>query len=130
LSPRTNELHAGPLTLRVEREGNLRRIRLAGELDLANAGAVDQELNEAFADGQCEILVDMRELTFIDSTGLALLVAAIGRDGDGKRLRFVPSPATAVTRVLQVTGLDGRLPLADGDAVGSSADGSLGTVSG
>jgi anti-sigma B factor antagonist len=130
LPPITNELHAGPLTLKVEREENLRRIRLVGELDLANARAVDQELNEAFADGQCEILVDMRELTFIDSTGLALLVAAIGRDGDGKRLRFVPSSAPAVTRVLQVTGLDARLPLSEASAAGdSAANGSLGTLS-
>jgi len=109
-----NELEAGLLTLRVERQGDVRCIRLAGELDLANAGALDRELNEALADGQCQILVDLRELTFIDSTGLALFVAALGEDGDGKRLRFVPSPAPAVTRVLQVTGLDGRLPLAEG----------------
>lgn len=118
------------MTLRVEHEGDVRRIRLAGELDLATAGAVDHELNEAFADGQCQILVDMRELTFIDSTGLALFVAAIGQDGEGKRLRFVPSPAPAVTRVLQVTGLDARLPLAEGGAAGAgAANGSLETFS-
>lgn len=114
MSPQPHELEAGLLTLRVEREGEVRCIRLAGELDLANAAVVDRELSAALDDGQCQILVDMSKLTFIDSTGLALFVAALGQDGDGKRLRFVPSPAPAVTRVLQVTGLDERLPLADG----------------
>jgi len=111
------------LTLKVERDGDVHCIRLAGELDLANAEALDRELNVALADGKCQIHVDMRELTFIDSTGLALLVAALGQDGDGKRLRFVPSPSPAVTRVMQITGIDERLPLLSGDA-----DGSLGAA--
>jgi anti-sigma B factor antagonist len=99
------------LTLRVERDGDNRCIHLAGELDLANTPALDAELGEALADGQCQILVDMRELTFIDSTGIAILVAALSRAGEGKRLRFIPSQAPAVSRVLHLTGIAERLPL-------------------
>ncbi len=101
------------LTLQVEREGDTRRIRLAGELDLANAKALDAELSEALADGQCQVLVDMRELTFIDSTGIAIVVAALSQAGDGKRLRFIPSSAPAVSRVLSLTGVAERLPLVE-----------------
>jgi anti-sigma B factor antagonist len=114
LPSQENEIHDGMLTLVVEREGDTRCIRLAGELDLASAGALDIELGDALADGQCQILVDMRELTFIDSTGIAIVVSALGRDIDGRRLRFIPSQAPAVSRVLQLTGVEERLPLADG----------------
>jgi anti-sigma B factor antagonist len=100
------------LTLVVEREGETRCIRLAGELDLANAQALDLELGEALADGQCQVLVDLRELTFIDSTGIAIVVTALARDGEGQRLRFIPSRAPAVTRVLKLTGIEDRLQLA------------------
>jgi anti-anti-sigma factor len=55
----------------------------------------------------------MRELEFIDSTGIALLVAALGHNSDGDRVRFIPSPAPAVARVLELTGLAERLPLAE-----------------
>lgn len=102
------------LTLRVEQDGDTRRIRLAGELDLANAAVLDAELGAALADGSCQVLVDMRELTFIDSTGIAIVVSALGNDGNGKRLRFLPSAAPAVSRVLQLTGVGERLPLLDG----------------
>ena len=109
-----NEIRAGTLTLMVEHDGDARCIRLAGELDLANAGALDIELGDALADGQSRIVVDMRELTFIDSTGIAIVVSALGRDLDGSRLRFIPSRAPAVCRVLKLTGVEERLPLAGG----------------
>lgn len=123
MSPQANEVRAGMLTLAVEREGDTRCIRLRGELDLANAKALEAELGTAFADGQCEILVDMRELTFIDSTGIAIVVAALGHNG-GKRLRFLPSRAPAVSRVLHLTGVEERLPRADG-ATNGVAEASL-----
>jgi anti-anti-sigma factor len=56
----------------------------------------------------------MRELEFIDSTGIALLVAALGNNNGGEeKVHFIPSSAPAVTRVLELTGLSERLPLAE-----------------
>jgi len=55
----------------------------------------------------------MRELEFIDSTGIALLVAALGRGGSEPKVKFIPSTSPAVTRVLELTGLAERLPLAE-----------------
>ena len=106
------DIRAGVLTISSETVGSTRRISLRGELDLANVAALETELEQALADGDGRVVIDMTELTFIDSTGLALLVGAMGRDGDNPRLEFVPSAAPGVTRVMQVTGLDERLPLA------------------
>jgi anti-sigma B factor antagonist len=107
------EISDGTLLLRTERDGGTRTLALAGELDLANSATVEAELDAALADDGAEIVVDMRELEFIDSTGIALLVATLGRDdAEHPRVRFVPSTSAAVTRVLDLTGLGERLPLA------------------
>ena len=101
------------LSIRSERNGTTHRIALEGELDLASADALEAELDAALAGGS-RVVLDMAELTFIDSTGIALLVAALGRAGDEGQLGFLPSRSLAVNRVLQVTGVDSRLPRADG----------------
>lgn len=106
----------GLLSLKTERDGDLRTIALHGELDLSNAPVFEAELSDALDDAACRVVVDLRGLEFIDSTGIAVLVAALGRAADDARLRFVPSRAPAVSRVLQLTGVEERMPLADGHA--------------
>jgi anti-sigma B factor antagonist len=106
------ELRAGMLTICRRLDGEAEIVELHGELDLANAATLEAELEDAGRDGRV-VVVDMTLLTFIDSTGIALLVAALARDGSGQRLQFVPSTAPAVTRVLALTGVDERLPRSD-----------------
>ncbi len=114
MSADQREIRAGMLTLNVADEGGTRTIALVGELDLANAPTLETEL-EAALGGDCgAVVVDMAELTFIDSTGIALLVASLTQNGDEGRLSFVPSRSEGVLRVLQLTGIDQRLPLVAG----------------
>jgi anti-anti-sigma factor len=54
----------------------------------------------------------MRELEFIDSTGIALLVSTLSGNEGETRISFIPSNFPAVTRVLELTGVAERLPLA------------------
>lgn len=99
-----HEISGGPLSVRIISDGERHVISLRGELDLANVQAVKRELNEALRDeGGGPVVVDMRELDFIDSAGIALLVVAINRGGS--RLRFIASESPAVGRVLALTGL-------------------------
>lgn len=108
------EISDGTLVLRTASDGDVQVIALAGELDLANAATAEGELDAALEDEAAEVVVDMRDLEFIDSTGIALLVATLGRNEDGRaRVRFVPSASMAVSRVLELTGLAERLPLAE-----------------
>lgn len=108
------EIADGTLLLRSEREGDVHRLAICGELDLANAATAETELRAVLADDAPAIVIDMRELEFIDSTGIALLVATLGRDdSEQPRVRFIPSDAAAVNRVLDLTGLSERLPLAE-----------------
>jgi len=113
MSTDQREIADGTLVVRTEQNGERRVVAFCGELDLANAGTAETALDEVLGDDGAPVVVDMRELEFIDSTGIALLVAALGHNEDEPRISFVPSQAPAVARVLELTGLAERLPLAD-----------------
>ncbi len=112
MSIEKTEVADGTLLVRTEREGDTEVIALCGELDLANASTAEAALQGPLAAGR-SVIVDMRELEFIDSTGIAILVASLNGDDGASRIRFIPSSAPAVSRVLELTGLAERMPLAD-----------------
>ena len=98
------------LTLNGGQEG---MVALEGELDHSNADVAGAGLREAVEKLEGPIVVDMRELSFIDSTGIALLVALLQEDDGAERLRFLASESRAVRRVLSITGVDERLKPAE-----------------
>jgi anti-anti-sigma factor len=82
------------------------KIALRGELDLEHAYTFDEELKRVESLEPPCICLDLRELTFLDSCGLARLVAARRRAiKAGRRLVLVRGPA-AVQRVFQLTAVD------------------------
>jgi anti-anti-sigma factor len=82
------------------------RIELHGELDLAHAYVFDEELRQVEAARPSCIVLDLRELTFLDSCGLARLLAARRRARrQGHRLLLVRGPA-AIQRVFALTAVD------------------------
>jgi anti-sigma B factor antagonist len=105
-----HEVKDGLLIVRQVDEGERVRLSLQGELDLSNAPTAELKLNEALG-SENAVLVDLRKLEFLDSTGIALLVAALQRDR-AAQLTFLPSETASVRRLLSLTGLDERLPLA------------------
>jgi anti-anti-sigma factor len=88
-------------------------VRPYGELDLASAGQLDSTLRELRETGFDQIELDLSSLTFMDSTGLRLMLVwdDMARR-DGMRLRLLPGPP-AVQRVFEVTGVIDRLPFED-----------------
>jgi anti-sigma B factor antagonist len=89
-------------------------IAVEGELDLSVADRIEEELAKAERGEAEAIVLDLSEVTFIDSTGIAVLVAAARRSAENSdRLRIRRSSAPGVRRMLALTGLDGRLPFVD-----------------
>ena len=104
-------VQVGRLEIERRSDDSAHVIALAGELDANGCPTVESELGEAENNGGQPIVIDMSLLTFIDSTGISLLVAALRRSKDGSnRLRFVPSGSEDVQRLLELCGLDSRLP--------------------
>ena len=91
-------------------------LHLAGEIDLAAAPALRDRLvalaqQLAAGGGAPGVVLDLDQVSFIDSTGLSVLVAAHSRLGEsGRQLRVAGAPPR-VRRVLELTGLDGLLLL-------------------
>jgi anti-sigma B factor antagonist len=79
-----------------------------GELDLGTA----QDLEAVLATQSGPVVVDLRELSFIDLTGLRVLLDADARSRqDGMELRFIPGPV--VRRLFEVAQLPDRLAYVD-----------------
>ncbi len=111
-----HERRDGPLLIRAEAgAGGSQVLALAGELDVQNAETLAAEIakTEVRSDN---LTIDLRELTFIDSTGIALLVSVFRRfNGDGHQLHLLPSRSDGVRRVMELTGLDRTLPFVERD---------------
>jgi anti-sigma B factor antagonist len=88
-------------------------LALSGELDLASSPALEQELEHALEEQDGPLLIDLRQLDFIDSTGLSVLVKAHQRAEERGRRFGLVGGGSQVRRLLNLTGLADRLPLAE-----------------
>ncbi|WP_433528702.1 STAS domain-containing protein [Micromonospora sp. CA-263727] len=98
----------------VERDGGPTRLCLVGELDVSSAPQLNAVIDRLAAAGERRLLVDLTDLTFCDSTGIAVFVRGDNRAAaEGGWLR-VTGASGRVERVLKVTGL--------ADVLGYAAD--------
>ena len=109
-----------PLEVTTEQHPGQTRVVLVGELDIATTQELENELTAIEADSPGVLVLDMRRVEFVDSTGLRALIAADERArSEGRRLAIVQGP-NAVERLLSVTQLDQRLDVVDDpDSVGA-----------
>jgi anti-anti-sigma factor len=88
-------------------------VELSGELDISTSQDLEQELVRVGRRGAPTTVVDLRSLTFIDSTGLRTILGADIRSRErGARLLVVPGPPP-VQRVFEIALLDRRLEFVD-----------------
>jgi anti-anti-sigma factor len=89
------------------------RFELRGDLDLYSSPTFDDALVEAEGQKWPTIVLDMRELTFLDSMALRLVMRTQARaQQDGRRLVIVRGPEF-LERVFTVSGLAQHLELVD-----------------
>jgi anti-anti-sigma factor len=87
-----------------------------GELDVATVGLVRDTIAELTAQGFVEIVLDLRDLTFMDSTGVQLLMEQDAAAREACRTFSIVDDNPTVRQVLQVTGLEGRFAVASPSA--------------
>ena len=91
--------------IKTSRAGDSTIIAVSGELDLASSAQLDEAIRGAEKGGTGWIVVDLEDLSFMDSTVLTVLLEARKRaTHDGNRLRFVRSRHEQVAQLLSVTG--------------------------
>jgi len=97
----------------VRNEGQTTVIAVRGELDLASSPALQEELDRVATSDAKLLIIDLRNLDFMDSTGLSVLVRAHQRtEEQGRQLAMVKGPQQ-VQRLLSLTGVADRLTLVD-----------------
>ena len=113
-TPGAGRLHrvtGEPLSIATVRIGAEHRVSVAGELDIATVDQLQHQLQSVEQSDAAMIVLDLSGLTFIDSTGLRLVLDLNDRcGGPADRLRIVAG-APAVERLLDIVGLRDRLPL-------------------
>ena len=95
------------------RHGDAEILTVSGELDLRTSPELEERLNGAFGAGVELVILDLRQIDFMDSTGLRVLLAAHQRAHEtGRRFALVRG-ADQVERVLTLTGVRDLLTIVD-----------------
>lgn len=113
--PNGNGSLPSPFSFRVEvqPERDVVRVCPVGEVDLATVDDVRARMDEVRASGFTHVVLDLRDTTFLDSTGLRLVIEAHASSAaDGWEFGLIEGPAE-VQRVFEIAGLCSRLPFVD-----------------
>jgi anti-anti-sigma factor len=106
-------MDAGGFTITVDRDGGAVRLALAGELDLSRVAVLDEAIAQARASSAGHLELDLRELTFIDSSGLKAFVSLHQAAAGGEFTYALISGPPTVHRTFVLTGLDQVLRFAE-----------------
>ena len=110
-------IEAGALDIHVASWDGTCLITLRGELDMASAPILEQELGRVLDTDVSRLVVDLGELEFLDSTGLSSLITVTAQArATGDRLRLLPGRGH-VGRVMQLTGMVNELPFTTRDSL-------------
>jgi anti-sigma B factor antagonist len=106
-------LSSSPFEVTITQHDVSVHVAVRGELDISTAQRLEDDLRQLEAERPACLVLDLQELTFMDSTGLRLLIMADSRAReDGRRLAIVKGN-DMVQRVMRLTRLDERLDLVE-----------------
>jgi anti-anti-sigma factor len=97
------------LQVHTEHSGDVATVHVVGEIDLSTSTRLNRELDMVLDRAPARLRIDLSETTFMDTTGVAVLLKARRRALElGCRLT-VSSSSPAITRLLEVTGVTALL---------------------
>lgn len=85
-------------------------IRAMGEPDVSSSASLRTAVNDALADGNTTVLVDLSGVTFVDSTGLGSLVTLHQSSARHGAVVALVAPSESVQHVLRLLGVDDVVP--------------------
>lgn len=87
-------------------ETNTWEVALSGEIDIYNAPELKEHLNKLIQEARGNIVIDCRDLNYVDSTGLGVLISVLKKvreyEGDIKIKNLKPY----IRKIFTITGLD------------------------
>jgi anti-sigma B factor antagonist len=89
-------------------------VRVRGDIDLATRDEIRRQIEDSI-DGAGRVVLDLSQVTFIDSSGLTVLVETHQRLGQNPEAFAVRAPSPPARRVLALSGLDQLMTIVDAD---------------
>ena len=81
-------------------------VKVSGEIDLSNAHQFKEKLEESLHEKRQNIFIDLEKLSYIDSTGLGVIIGVYGSiKKDGYYVKLL-NPRDNVKKLLSISGLD------------------------
>ena len=108
--PTVFEDPADPHELRIvtSSEDDVYVVQASGELDTRSAERLRGAIDDVFAEGHSSVVLDLGGISFIDSSGLAVLIYAYKQARDRSGSLTLRSPSATVIRLVDVTGQSDR----------------------
>jgi anti-anti-sigma factor len=105
-------LREGLVGLEIERRGDVVVASVTGELDIAGASRTGERIAEAVPTSAVGLVVDLMELEFIDSSGIAMLFGLARSLGSRRQRLTVAAPLGGpVRRVLEIVDFERAAPV-------------------
>lgn len=92
-------------------EGGRTVVEVSGEVDVYSAPALDTHLTDLIDGGQSRLIIDLRRVDFLDSTGLGVLVKALKRTREQSGSMDIVAADDRIVKVFRITGLDAVIPI-------------------
>jgi anti-anti-sigma factor len=109
------------LSLHTYRESDSVRVEVSGELDLSSALVFEEQLRRVEEECEPKLLVlDLRSLKFMDSTGLRLILSAHARAIHRGRKLAIVEGGEAIRRIFRLTGVLDRLNVVEAPTAGAA----------
>jgi anti-anti-sigma factor len=108
------EFEQPPFSIDVAQQGERTYLSLSGELDIATVGELEEAINGRLEAGE-DLVIDLRSLKFMDSSGVRALVAghAAAQEADGSLLIVRAGEGSEVDRVIDVSGIGSALGMVE-----------------
>ncbi|NPV90366.1 MAG: anti-sigma factor antagonist [Firmicutes bacterium] len=96
------------MNLEVNTDSDVLLVRIKGEMDLASAEQIRSEVDRKFLAENCRhLLLDLTRVTFIDSSGIGVILGRYRRLSGGGGKMAILKPQPQVRRVLDIAGVSG-----------------------
>lgn len=105
----------GPFEVDISPGREAVRVSPLGEIDLATAGRLRERVRDLRAAGWSRVILDLDGVTFMDSTGIRLVIELVRSSQEDHWELAVTRVPPAVHRVFELSGVLGALPLGDGE---------------
>ncbi|MGH9044594.1 MAG: STAS domain-containing protein [Acidimicrobiales bacterium] len=88
-------------------------VKVTGEIDVASAPQLRSELQEVCSGGNPAVAVDLRQVTFLDSSALGVLVGALRRSKENKTELQLIIDSPRLLKIFDITGLTSVFNISD-----------------